>query len=229
MIPIYMLKRKISTLPLFSQLYETLRRQKQKRRQNSLKKNAETVTKHLYEVLQNEPVTYFYIYGSLLGIIREKQFLPHDIDIDLGILDLPQQQIKGLIQTLQNAGFRLIRYCEQEHTVTEFTCQYGGVPIDFFLFQSEENSMISYEYYRRDDLIYPDDETTSIARLVCSRAEGYTDISLYGTYLRIPQNYEQILCDQYGDDWRVPNTAWKNTEAPNRFDCGDMRGRYVDL
>ncbi|WP_457788933.1 hypothetical protein [Anaeromassilibacillus sp. SJQ-5] len=224
-----MLKRKISVLPLFGKLYEFLRHQKHKRQQKLLKKNAGAVTNHLYEVLQDEPISYFYIYGSLLGIIREKQFLSHDIDIDLGILDISQQQVKDLIHKLQSAGFRLIRYCEQENTVTEFTCQYGGIPIDFFLFQTEGDMMISYEYYRREDLTYPNDETTSIARLVCRRAEGFIDMPLYGTPLRVPRNYEQILCDQYGVDWRVPNTNWKNTEAPNRFDCGDKRGRYVNL
>lgn len=223
------MKKNISAFPILGNLYELLRGYKHQRQRKELRQNADVITKRLYEVFQNEKLEYFYIYGSLLGIVRENHFLLHDLDMDLGILDLPQNLIRPLWKKLRAHGFRVIRYCTLDNQITEFTCEYLSVPIDFFLFHKDGKKMISYEYYRRDDLTYPNDRETSVARLECCCTDGFIMKDLYCTCLRLPKNYEQILCDQYGPDWRVPNTSWKNEEAPNRYDCGEKRGYYINI
>jgi len=60
--------------------------------------------KNTKEVLDNNKITFWLHYGTLLGAIRENGFIPGDDDIDLACKPLTSQQVKQISLELYNKG-----------------------------------------------------------------------------------------------------------------------------
>jgi len=71
--------------------------------------NTELADKVLFEfddVVKSVGVTYFLLFGTVLGFYRDKSYIPHDHDIDVGIRCNFEKGQK-LLDELEKKGFRL--------------------------------------------------------------------------------------------------------------------------
>ncbi|HKL87188.1 MAG TPA: LicD family protein [Treponemataceae bacterium] len=71
-------------------------------------KNPEALLENMVlmqEILSKNKIVCFLYYGTLLGAIREKGFIPHDDDADIGIFDTDFDRVLTLIPTIVAAGF----------------------------------------------------------------------------------------------------------------------------
>lgn len=122
--------------------------------------------------------------GTLLGIVRENDFIEWDEDIDLYILQDDEQKLLDGLWTLREHGFELVRYDKRGLYSVMRNDEY----IDFYLL-----------WKISDNLWYDNGKEFLFDRFVTD----LVDYDFKGITLKIPRDYDGFLTFQYGD-WRTP-------------------------
>lgn len=75
---------------------------------------------------------YTLTFGTLLGAIREKGFIPHDTDVDIAVW--ADEDYSEVFKTLESRGFELKReiIVDNGEFGLEYTYRYHGFYVDFF-------------------------------------------------------------------------------------------------
>lgn len=125
-------------------------------------------------------------FGTLLGAVREHDFISHDEDIDLIIFKKDMPKFLSLLFVLRGNGFEIVRYESRGF----LSIMRKGEYIDFYFYEDypEDNSL---SYCCRD--MYP-------KKLL----EDVTDIEFQGAMFKAPREYEKYLEFNYGKNWRTP-------------------------
>lgn len=205
--------------PIYYPFKDYLKKQQKKR----FKANALSMISDFTSCLDKNHVRYTIAFGTLLGGIREKGFIKHDLDIDLAMWH--DERPENLPQILSEVGFKLA------HTFTvedgklglEETYTKNGVGIDIFYFFPAIN-----EYpYCCDFLEYNGAATHSASmkkygRVLARRIElpmtkermiiDFESIKLYA-----PINAHELLAFRYGADYMIPNPEWGITSFDNHI------------
>ena len=183
-------------------------------RRHMLKRYGVDVLRHLSEVIDRHHLPVFAAYGTLLGFVRDQGFLPHDDDIDLGVLPgewTPRRLLKLLLE--EENGFKFLFAFSYNDRVTEFKLKYGGIPIDFFFYEDDGEKFFAGSYHYFPDVQYPSSNANSAQRVCEPRIEGLEKLRVYDVDFNIPSNTENVLEKLYGN-WRVPDTNWNDNKHP---------------
>jgi len=126
----------------------------------------------------------FLAFGTLLGAIREKDFIDGDSDVDVSLLESDEdklcQAINSKIRKLQ--GFKLIRILPDLITLNR-----DGGNIDISIFRKSRN----YECLGRH-------------KINMELVEHPLIVDFYGQKFLAPNNTESYLAYLY-DNWKVPS------------------------
>lgn len=123
------------------------------------------------------------VFGTLLGIIRENDFIEWDEDIDMYILKEQEDLFRSSLWDFRDAGFELVRYDRRGL----YSLMKDGEYIDFYVMRKASENVrttgasFMFEKYIRDTVAY----------------------DFKGITLQIPRDYEEYLEFAYGD-WRTP-------------------------
>jgi hypothetical protein len=151
------------------------------------------------KILDNANQKFFLISGTLLGYYREKAFIDHDQDIDIGIFyDDLNINIKNMIS--KSKSFKLYKEYGKYKDSYELTFKHkNGVNIDIFI-----HYKIKKNYYY----------TSSFGNLCNKKKEKYCKFGHYINSLKkikflnnnyyIPCNTKEYLVEQYGMKWNKP-------------------------
>lgn len=183
-------------------------------RRRMLRKHGRFVLAHMAEVIERHGIPAFAAYGTLLGFVRDNGFLPHDDDIDLGVLPgewTPRRLLKVLLD--EEKGFSFLFAFSYNGRVTEFKLQYENVPIDFFFYEDDGDKFFAGSYHYFPNVEYPAPNANSAQRVCEPRIESLGKIRVYGIDFPIPANTEHVLECLYGN-WRVPDTNWNDNKHP---------------
>ena len=124
------------------------------------------------------------IFGSLLGIIRDKDFITWDEDIDCYVLKEEEDKLLSALWLLEKEGFILVRYLRRGL----YSIMRNGEYIDFYVLRS----------------ISPELRHTGGRDFVFEKyVKDTITIDFKGVKLSIPREYEDYLEFTYGD-WRTP-------------------------
>jgi len=129
------------------------------------------------------------MYGTLLGAIREGQFLKHDSDTDLVVEETDEDKLLKIIPDLEIKGLLLVRYEKVivfGAGIIMYSFMRNGMWIDVYLLQRRRSCIIC-------GIAYP-----SVF------FEDLQNVSFYGEIYHIPNNVEDFLVLGYGADWRIP-------------------------
>ena len=63
-----------------------------------------------YKVIDKSDVTYGLFFGTLLGAVREGNFIAHDEDTDIYVLEEEKDKVKELLPKFREAGLELVRF-----------------------------------------------------------------------------------------------------------------------
>jgi hypothetical protein len=150
----------------------------------------------LKKILDVKQIPFGLAYGTLLGAVREKDFIEHDEDIDLYILAEYKNRFFEILSELLNVGFEIARY---DPRGTLFSMVRKGEYIDFYFFSQFQSGL-----------------------MVCGgeiMPEKYflntTTIPFIGADFVAPREYIDFLEFYYGKDWNIPH-VWTNYEF-NKF------------
>ena len=146
----------------------------------------------------------FICYGTLLGCIRDNDFIPHDDDVDVCFLadgeglDAAVDEFRKVVGTLTDAGHGI-----QSDSSAQFHWRLAGTSLDVFMAWTEGNRLYMYNAggtFSRDQ-IYP---------LVEREFKGHQVL--------IPNQSEALLEMIYGARWRIPDPSfqWRLTEEVRR-------------
>lgn len=168
--------------------------------------NSKNAIKNLSEldtVFRKHNVRYWMQDGTLLGYVRDKNFIPHDNDVDIGMRwsDFSQDIFKDIIKSgfvFKSSHGRL-----EESLVINFRKR--NIPIDI------------YFYYYDGDRFYH--------TAACGKARKYRvdfsykdfdvkEVEYFGTKLFIPDDPLYFIETKYGKDWSEPKPVWDSNENP---------------
>lgn len=132
-------------------------------------------------------------FGSLLGAMREHDFITHDEDIDINILEEEKDSFLCALHELSDLGFKVARYDRRGLLSIIRNEEY----IDFYIFSPHEN-----------DLRY-------CSGMIIPRnfLEDLRPIAFKGETFYIPREAEEYLIFEYGLNWMTP-VQWNNYNMP---------------
>lgn len=136
-------------------------------------------------------------FGSLLGIIRDNDFITWDEDIDLCILKEEEKKLEDALWSLRENGFELVRY----ERIGLYSFMREGEYIDIYVLQDIGGGIRNCGV----DFLFEEDFTDIIKH------------DFKGITVNIPRNYERHLEFLYGD-WSTPvQYADFDMSAKDRF------------
>lgn len=151
-------------------------------------------------ILDDLKIPYFLSNGTLLGCIRDGDLIPHDSDIDLGIMI--EDYKPEILDAFLAKGFGLHGIFGTIENGYEISLR-RGVKLDLFFYYKEgDKRTMSVFSGQQIKYVYPDFKTIPWTFL--------------GEPVRIPENYEEYLTAQYGD-WRTPVEVWNYAKDPKNL------------
>lgn len=184
------------------------------------------------DVLNELGIRYFLIDGTLLGLIRDNDFIRFDLDTDIGVLfeDFIGSKIGELGIRLEREGFSYTEYGDYNNNF-EASFVRNGVKTDLFFYRKFEDKWI-FHAFLNDEIItyfYPREMLDII-----------TETKFKDEIFAIPKNAEEILAFKYGADWRIEDRGWDWAYSPKNilnphpivftvgcFDC--LHEGHIDL
>ena len=142
------------------------------------------------DVFNRKDITIIPACGTLLGIIREHNFIEWDEDIDLFVKAEDKDKLLDAFWDLKEIGFELARTIRYGHL---YSIIRNDEYIDFYI---EDRITPEVRYSYGTDFIL-DHHLTDVV-----------DWEFRNTKIKVPRNYDECLELMYGD-WRTPR-KWNN-------------------
>ena len=158
--------------------------------------------------------------GTALGAHREKKFIKHDEDIDLGVF--VEDWNRNLISKMKKWGFES-KYANDKHFGTikkgkEYTFFYkNGVPLDIFLVYSGKHDNKNINWVAS----YLGACNKKPGKMCKWQVRAYKPILINFMGKQFYTVPKKTLADMYGKDWHIPKVF--------DYDTGVERGDYKGL
>lgn len=159
------------------------------------------------ETLDSLEIDFWIDSGTCLGAIREKNFIRHDNDIDLGIMEKDESRVLKNIHCFVAKGFRLLNFHRDTKTgkgvVLGFTRK--KIKLDIFVFYEKGNCLWDGCYNAKGELL----TYVFNKRLF----ENLREIDFLGLKVKVPNPVEEYLTEAYGD-WQTVKKNWQYLRDP---------------
>ncbi len=172
--------------------------------------NKQTTYRHILlktkEVLDELEIPFFLSSGTCLGYVRERDFMEHDYDIDIGIHS--KDYSPKLIDVMSTRGLYLYRVLGTLKTGMELSFYLPYTPtlqrakIDIFIHQDKNGDTgvpktcwYSYNVEKNRKLKY------------CVSQFKLKEIDFLGIKVNVPDPVKKYLEEHYGKDWRIPKSS----------------------
>lgn len=180
--------------------------------------NSKIVMNKIDEVFKEINIPYWLEYGTLLGAVRDKNFIKHDIDIDLGLfLD---DYSNDIVRVFKKHGFKRIRKIsvDNDRYGVEETYLYNKVEVDLFFYTIKGQYMYAHAFQNEKGKSWSQtlrDNGGYIVREICLPYTGISKIQFLEKNFPIPRDYHAHLSMHYGEDYMIPNPKWNPDMATN--------------
>ncbi len=200
---------------LFKPLYNVVYKNRASKKKNELfKANSLHVLSVFDDCMKKANVHYSLAFGTLLGAVREKGFIKHDLDIDVMVWE--DEYSNAMRSSLEEAGFKRTRLLlvEEGKLGREETYTMEKVSIDI-LFIYPAVKLLPYVCIFSSYPPYPTFEISmkKLGKILPLRVEApFERQTEYVPFesLRLPIliNYDEILKAYYGETYMIPDQNW---------------------
>ncbi|MFC0336343.1 LicD family protein [Kushneria avicenniae] len=165
------------------------------------------------ELMKEEGYNWYVISGTFLGLIRDKGFIPHDYDIDVGINaeGLDFEQLCNTVR--QSEKFELVKIERASVLKTDNNGTRGIEYIPTIIKAVHHNSIMMdiFVHYKKGQIRWHGTEKHCWSNLDYS----LKDYELAGIPVKGPADADIYLRENYGD-WRTPRSDFNSSvDTPN--------------
>ena len=158
------------------------------------------------EILDEEGITYWLNYGTLLGAYRDNAFIPHDYDMDLGVY---LEDYARIVPLMEKHGLKLkdhYRFNSWENPENyAYRFEWKGVYLDFNFYIREGNMVHTYlPLFLPDESYGPGCHAKVLAEYNEYPFTGVKSMPFLGKMFSVPENTEEFLIANYGPDYMTP-------------------------
>ena len=151
-------------------------------------------------------------FGTLLGAYREKDFIKHDMDVDISMFADNAEKAK---KAMLNAGFELVRTFEVlgDPVGVLQTYAYKGVPLDIYFFVEASDLMYCHAFYwqKEDDYRFGGAVEASVKKWFCPNT-GFAPMMFKGHEFNAPKDIVKHLTMNYGSNFMKPDKKFDHFE-----------------
>ena len=149
-----------------------------------------------YEVMEQSGIRYGLILGTLLGAVREKNFIAHDQDTDIFILYEERERFLKLLYNFKEQGLELVRVDSDMLSLMR-----KNEYIDVLFFKLKRKFGIKRMRVSCNDY-----------EISAHYLEEPIKMNFLGLDISVPNNPEELLLRTYGKNWKTPIA---NSPAPS--------------
>lgn len=183
---------------------------RKRQRQKHFRRKSLFVFERAIKALESHKIEFWLAFGTLLGAFREKNFINHDLDIDLAVAaSVDPKKIE--LAFLKN-GFKRYRTfeCIEKNTkyISEQRFILDHIKIDVFFFHKEKTHVWTHVFYQveKDKLWKIKKNYFPVHSLITTRFLGFE--------IKIPDQTETYLAYHYGENFMTPNADWDYFNSP---------------
>jgi len=178
---------------------------KYRQKKQNYKNHAFDVLLRAKECLDNAGLFFWLDFGTLLGAYREKDFIKHDMDIDISMFT---KDIEAAKKAMLQGGFKLYRTFEVfgDPTGVEQTYSYKGVFLDIFYYLENGDLMYchAFSWHEDDDYRFGGAKEASVKKWFCPNT-GFAPLMFKGHQFNAPKDIVKYLTVNYGPNFMKPD------------------------
>lgn len=210
------------TLRLFvgkKKVDQLLKRKRVLKKAKIIQKYGEEAIITFDKIVKSEHSSYWLFWGTLLGAYRDKGFIKHDTDIDIGMFDTDIKN--AIIDKMIEKGFQVLKVVVDKDLVGGYhvAFDYKGVKFDIYSFHKDcENTIafnpVPFNYAKFGQTLRKD--VMDIVHLTIPSWSSLNEVNFENIYCPIPSNSSDILKIIYGNDFMTPIIGKKPDDKNNQ-------------
>lgn len=160
----------------------------------------------VHKVFTERKIKFWLMFGTLLGAVREGNFIEWDHDVDVGVLADDFGFWFPALTELQEEGFEIIRTIVDKGKDCLVTILRKNYYIDFYVMSRYRRGWCFGNRYELKDYY-----------------SEFIEVKFLGEWFLIPSRLDEWLIEHYGKDWQVPK---KNFIGNLRYKKGTRHNEY---
>ena len=183
-------------------------------RRRRLRRHGVDAMRRLHDFLMSNNIDYYCDSGTLLGFVRDHDFIKTDDDIDIAVVENSINPV-DLLRLMLNHGYEYIHAFDYQGKILEFTvADRTGITVDVFwqtLKAGSSTILDAWGVYWKPEIDYPSETANSVISYPFLRPTGFVEMEVLGIKVRVPENVEAVLDTEYAG-WRVPDPSFKHDQ-----------------
>jgi hypothetical protein len=177
------------------------------------KENALNLLNDVHNVLKQLNLKHFIIDGTLLGAVREGGFIPHDLDVDMGVFaeEWDNETLSKFVVLCKNNFINIHHLFGDLSKYFEIALTRDGVKCDLFFYRRDGKYRI-FHAFRNGGRNLPEDVITY--EYPAELIENIRPMIFQGEYYPAPADPVKVLEAKYGPEWKTPNKKWNWATSP---------------
>lgn len=212
------LKKIISALgidksKLFMDFMEKRKDRILKERKDNFKKYGQECLERAKSAFDSLDIDFWLDYGTLLGAYREKDFIEHDLDLDIGLYY--ENRSDKLEEALTSRGLKKVREFRADGKIVEETYTFNGADLDVFYYFYDQEKLWAYFFYYDDiketKTINKDNKVLTTgwkAKKTTLTNRGLGKLKFKDIEYTVPNHPEKYLKENYGDSFMIKQKNW---------------------